>query len=314
MRTKRRVSPERAGERLDAFLAHEFPLLSRRQAKSLCLEKQVLLNGRPTKPGTLTSVGDEVELEEVYLKVRARPELVEKDSSLLEVLYEDDCFLAVSKPSQMDSVVIRGDDPLTVADYIAALAPACMKASKDPREAGLVQRLDFSTTGIILAAKSRKIWDQLHQMLLSGEIQKQYLALVEGRLSGTERKVDLSLSPAEGGAKMRAVEKGTEGALAAYSLVSKHSSLLTLKEDVSLLKVSGKGMRRHQVRAHLASLGLPLLGDTLYGASRELSSVHLHREGFLLHASELRFKHPQTTKTIKITSNSPEIEALTSSE
>ncbi len=310
MRTKRRVSDASAGTRLDAFLAQEFPLLSRRQAKALCREQEVFCNGKPAKGGMLLRAGDVVELEEVYLQARARPELVDLDASAVEVLYEDDAFLAIAKPPLMASVVIRGDDALTAADHIAAIAPQCATASKDPREAGLVQRLDYSTSGVMIAAKTPAIWNRFHQMLLSGAVQKDYLALVEGRLSGTEVRIDLPLRSAAGGERMQVAEADSVDSLPACSHIRKHSSLLGIGENVSLLKVQGAGMRRHQVRAHLASLGLPLVGDALYGAKSELSLLHIHREGFLLHASEISFKHPQTAKIIKVSSESAELVAI----
>ncbi len=313
MIAKRSVTKENVGARLDFFLSKEFELLSKRKAKSLCDEGKVRVNGRRSKSGSLLREDDTIELEEALVQVRARPELVDGQGPALEVLYEDDFFLAVNKPPQMSSVVLRGDDPLTLADHLAAISPETLSASSDPRESGLVQRLDFSTSGVIFAAKTREIWEKLHFMLLSGDVAKEYIALVENKLSSDELTVNAPLRSVDGGERMLTVADGDtedENLLDANSLIRRYAH----EGKAPLVLVRGNGMRRHQVRTHLAHVASPLVGDSLYGAKRQLSEFGIKRDGFLLHASSIRFEHPVTHKTIEVTAQSAELDQLQSAD
>ena len=303
------VLAEEGGTRLDSFLATRSALLSKRAAKELCERKLVRVNGKAARSGTLLQPGDEIELDEVHTEVRARPERVDR-SSMPPIIFENERYLVVEKPSGMDSVVQRGDDPLTLADYIAAYAPGCADASPDPREAGLLQRLDYHTSGLLLAAKDLESWNTLHQLLKSEHIEKQYLALCEGR--GPERGIRIAypLVAAADGKTMR-VERDAKESLSNVKLLSAETKLVTEStterqgRSYSLLRASGTAMRRHQVRAHLAAAGYPLVGDSAYGSTSTLHTFELNREGFLLHAVSIRFTDPWTNKPVLFKGSDP---------
>ncbi len=288
--------------RLDAFIAGRLPTLSRRKAGSLCDQGMVLVNGRPARRGNRLNIGDRVTfrvpIAALSVPVESRPCLGAE--CLPEVLYEDSVLLAVSKPRKMHSVTLHADDPVTLADIVAAYCPECRLASPDPREGGLVQRLDYFTSGVVLAAKDRQIWELLHNQLISGEVAKTYLALVEG-LTKERFKVDLPLVSSNDGQQVRPARSLTEkGALQAETSF-RRIHVVGGRRPASLVKAFGYGLRRHQIRVHLSACGHALVGDESYGAETTLGE-YLGEEhaGFFLHAATLRLRHPEDGEELTI--------------
>lgn len=303
------VSAGHAGSRLDVFISTAFPELSRAMARRTCEDEKVRINGAPARAGSTVREGDLVELDELPQRAAARPELAEKESgplSHISILFEDEHLLAVNKPRMMHSVTLKDSDPLTVADCIAAHSADCAQASSDPREAGLVQRLDFYTSGVMLAAKRPDVWEELHRMLTGEEVRKTYLALAEGEVRKQEVSIAAPLVDAEGGRRVEVSDEGRP----AWSRIERLEVFRERGLVSSLLRVSGAGMRRHQVRAHLAHLGHPLLGDQLYGSYKDTFQLHwggkdYSGQGFFLHAEQLALRHPLTGEVLDIAAPLP---------
>lgn len=318
-----RFNVEKNGLRLDVFLAEEIPDLSRRVARQVCEEGSVRVNRKVARAGCILSQGDVIELEQIPQMARARPELVQAEKEeCLEVLYEDEDLLVVSKASGMFSVTQRAGDALTLADCIAAYSKECESASSDPREAGLVQRLDYYTSGALIAAKRKDVWQKLHQMLLDGKVEKSYLALVEGTLSEKPLTLSYSLVQSSDGKRMEIVRNEEnipsnkrifEATTDVTSLGAFHAK--HLKHSCSLVKALGSRVHRHQIRVHLSTFGHPLLGDELYGSSSNAVVVSTDekkgsREGFFLHAESIVFQHPCTGKKIAVRAPSEELKSI----
>ncbi len=295
--------------RLDAFIADSLGVVSRRRANAICGEDRVLVNGRPQRAGYMVKPGDEVVVLGEVSSVTARPGLFAagSDREGLGVLFEDDWMVAVSKPSQMHSVTLRSDDPQTLADFISAVSPKTFHASPDLREAGLVQRLDFYTSGVVLAAKDPETWRTLHRGLTGTGVLKNYFALVQGTVAPENKIIEQALAPSSDGTSMRAVEDGLPAKSEICAVV--HLPENEIQRACSLVQIRGQGMRRHQVRAHLASIGHPLIGDKLYGSAsatvRLLPSKGklIDRPGFFLHAQSVELTHPKTGKQLRIDAN-----------
>ncbi|MBN8547692.1 MAG: RluA family pseudouridine synthase [Deltaproteobacteria bacterium] len=243
-----------------------------------------------------------------------------QDSSLFAVLYEDeDCFV-LNKPSGIHSVSLPKDDKVTLASQLLKTHPPLAKASPKASDGGLLQRLDFETSGVILGAKSPEAWSKLHSALGAGQIEKSYLALVDGAFPQ-----QLALDTWIGAPNRRAKKvkvfsekpRQKDRALPAssrLSLVQYHASM-----DLSVIEVFAPTARRHQVRAHAAFSGHPLRGDSLYGSERELQTLSQNlalpesqaAPQFLLHAEKISFSHPRTGQRIKVQAARPELlEAL----
>ena len=317
------VTVKKGGERLDVVLASFFEPLSRRRARALCEQGLVRVNGIfERKAGRILSQGDTVELEHLPAPVQARPDKALKAGgplSRIEVLYEDEHLLAIAKPAAMPSVTLHEEDEITAADCLAAYCPATISASKDARESGLVQRLDFYTSGALLAAKSPDVWQELHRQLIAGSVQKRYFALVEAAL---EKKHDIAapLVQSRDGKKMTVAARDTaladEGP-ACHTFVTPCGSFshAALGAEATLVQISCAHAKRHQIRVHLAHIGHPLAGDELYGsrfpgcALPDLSNGKT-RKGFFLHAEQIDLLHPVTGRPLTVRASSSELDYL----
>lgn len=314
------VPEDEAGVRLDVFLSARVPGASRRRAKLHLREKLVRVNGRVEKDGYLVRAGDDVTVDRVFESPAVRPELVGGVAAalkLITVIYEDEHLFIISKPPGMPSVVHESTDPLTAADCTAAYSRAARDASPDPREGGLVQRLDTPTSGIMLVAKHREIWATLRAKLFDQQITKTYLAIVEGEFSPVSGQVSWPLRQSRNGKKMEAVRDATvkEKESCGARTVIERLRLIRAQSGKtwSIVRCTICRARRHQVRAHLALAGHPLVGDRLYGSTTSLSEVEIDgvtfpRGEFFLHAESVAFEHPESGELLSFAAPSLEME------
>lgn len=209
----------------------------------------------------------------------------------------------------MHSVRLAHSETCSAAAQLLEKDPARAKVSTRPDDAGLVNRLDQGTSGILLAAKTRSVWLKLREMIQEGAIQKTYLALVEGELAADNEVENYIGSPNRGASKVRVYEKKPPKKQRALPAQTKfHPLLLDARRQATMLEVSAPSARRHQIRAHAAYLGHPLVGDTLYGSSRLLRDIlpGLTLPSFLLHAASVEFRHPLSSVPICVTCPLPE--------
>lgn len=221
----------------------------------------------------------------------------------LTYLYNDGDIFAVYKPSGIHSVKLPKGGGASIADELLSANPALIESSKNPGDAGLINRLDVDTSGILLGATTRCTWEALYALALSGEIHKTYAALVEGEVKETLSITSYIGSPNRGAKKVKVYEQEPAAwarALEGTTTYTAHSYLQEL--DASLVLVSASPARRHQVRAHAAHLGHPLVGDSLYGSTRALMPITPDARSFFLHASALSFIHPCSGRQISIES------------
>ena len=229
---------------------------------------------------------------------------------MLPVLYEDEKLLALSKLRGMASVRLRESDPLTVSDLVTKYCKNCRNASPDEREGGLVQRLDFWTSGAILAAKDQETWNALHAMLKQEKVKKTYLALVQGIPTSKHFTINAPFSLSKGKKIVKLAKARDKKSLSAHTdieVVYKKTG----RSPWSIVRATMSRGRRHQVRAHLASVGHPLVGDEQYGSTFQLDKVLPEvGDGFLLHAETILLKHPYSGKKLAISAPSREFENL----
>ncbi len=222
----------------------------------------------------------------------------------LQFLFEDSDLFAVYKPAGIHSVRLPSGGGTSLADLLLEHDPTLSEASRTPLDAGLVQRLDFETSGIMLGAKRKTTWDALFEALVGGTIKKSYLAIVEGALAEPVQVSTYIGSPHRGARKMRVYTAPPPASARALEGMTEFSLLRYDKiKDVSVVHASASPARRHQIRAHAAHLGHPLLGDSLYGSTRQLGSPHNPAQRqFFLHASALSLRHPASGEEIIISS------------
>lgn len=288
--------------------------VSTKRVRALCDAGKVRLNGRIARSGDRVVIGDLLEVFDEIESVVVRPDLAAASGIELAVAHEDKDFIVVVKPRGVHTVRLRPDDPVTLADLIAARFPEAAASSPDPRESGAVQRLDYFTSGLVLVARKAKIWQHLHQMIIQGQMQKRYRALVEGGIPRNER-VEIAMQPSKDRSRTITAEEGT-GEIG-DSHVQPGRQFQFPSGNVSIAVVESSITKRHQVRFHLSEIGHALVGDEQYGSRRKLidipglsSDPECKKGGFLLHAESMEFRHPLTNGRVSLTVESPLFEKI----
>jgi 23S rRNA pseudouridine1911/1915/1917 synthase len=290
------VAETLAGRRLDAFLAAAGAAPSVSAARRSIDAGLVRVDGRRQKKGTPVRAGQVVDVEAAVAMPAPIP--------ALELLYEDAELVAVNKPAGVPSQSLAAGEEGTMASALVARFPECGQASDDPREGGLGHRLDRDTTGVLLAARSPACWRLLRERL-SGASVKTYLAEVRGAPFAPVP----SPFVASAGAGRWVVDGpiGRTGRRGARVQVGGGRQPLSARTEVTVLEERDGGTlvearlvrgRAHQVRAHLAHLGHPVIGDELYGD--ETGSTPLR-----LHARSVELAHPISGQPLVIEAPPP---------
>ncbi len=222
----------------------------------------------------------------------------------LHFFYNDDDIFAVYKPAGMHSVRIPHEGGHSLADDLIAAYPELIHASRSPLDGGLVQRLDFGTSGVLLGAKSRPMWDALYTALSEGQIDKSYVALIEGELAEEVSVSTLIGSPHRGARKMKIYSRPPSPPVRALPGTTLFRPIRFLAQfDMSVVQAKASPARRHQVRAHAAHIEHPLVGDLLYGSRRSVGALCATPREFFLHAWQLAFHHPRTGESVSVESD-----------
>ena len=280
------VPPDAAGMRLDVWLAGALEL-PRARVKELLELGAVRIGGRPPRKGDRTVAGARVE---VTLPTED-PRPVPQPELALEILHLDPQLVAVDKPAGIPSHPLAPGERGTVVNALVARHPECADASADPREGGLVHRLDTLTSGVLLAARTREAWLALRDAFSGRRVDKRYLAVVTGPVAEAG-EIDLPLRH-RGDHVEPALDGPGREALSEFRVLSRSG-------DAALLEVRIHTGVLHQIRAHLAAIGAPVLGDASYGGR-----AHPGLSRFFLHASRLGLAHPATGLPLELAAPLP---------
>lgn len=267
------VSPAEAGLRLDQFLTRLLAPTSRRTVSRLIAAGDVTRNARPASKGERVEPGDSIVLRDSTSDDAAWPE----PELPLAVVWQSETAVIVDKAAGVPSAALPGRTRGTVAGALLARFPEMAEVGFGAREPGLLHRLDTQTSGLLLAARTQHAFDVLRRALSDGRLEKKYLALVHGH-PPPHGCVDAELESIQGGRQVAPTRPTRPGRNVT------EFRLLEQRGEIALVEVGiGRGYR-HQIRAHLASVGLPLLGDILYGGpDATLAPRHA------LHASSLAY-------------------------
>jgi 23S rRNA pseudouridine1911/1915/1917 synthase len=289
--------------RLDAFLRRCVPGVSLREIRRWIEAGKVRIDQRMGKKGDILAGGEIVTFCGPPDWLASGP--VPRSDLDVVTIYEDEAILVLDKPAGMATHGFSGREANSVANYLAATRPLLRHVGKNVWEPGLVHRLDRETSGLVLVAKEQEVFEALRLQLQQRQVQKKYWALVFGRTEG-QGVIDYPLShdPADR-RKMKAVLK--DGAPSKrkrkkWEALTRFDRTL-YGEGFSLLEVDMKTGVTHQIRAHLASIGHPLVGDALYGS--EPAPTGFPQRHFL-HAYYLGFCHPRTLKPVVFESPLPQ--------
>ncbi|HJZ88038.1 MAG TPA: RluA family pseudouridine synthase [Polyangia bacterium] len=266
------VGAGEAGERVDKLVGAHLHA-SRAAVRRLIERGAVHVGGRRARKGQRLAAGQRVVVSETVPPPEALRPLPEPDAPLSVIAVDPD-WVAIAKPAGPPSHPLAPAERGTVANALVARFPECADASTDPREGGLVHRLDGGTSGVLLAARSRPAWLGLREAFRSGQVEKHYLALVAGAPASEHGVI---AAPLESRGRRAVVDAGGRPARTEWRVIERLAGGLTL------LALSTRTGRMHQVRAHLAYAELPIVGDRLYGGPPGESGLC----GHFLHAARI---------------------------
>ncbi len=292
------VDEDSAGQRLDNFLIRELKGVPKTHVYRIIRSGEVRVNKGRAAADTRVAVGDVVRLPPVRtsqvadLKA-ARPAPARE----FPVLMEDDAVLAIDKPA---GVAVHGGSGVSFG-----VIEQLRQARPQARFLELVHRLDRETSGILLVARKRSALTHLQDQFRERETGKTYLALVPGEWPASRKVIDVPLHKylqADGERRVKVVAKDDPDGMRSITLVKVARRL----PGFSLLEVTIKTGRTHQIRVHLASQGHAIAGDDKYG-DFELNKA-LHKQGLkrmFLHAWRLQFNHPVTGERVELVAPLP---------
>jgi len=280
---ERIVPPEAAGERLDVFLgAHAG---SRAAAQKLIDAGRVTVDGAPRAKRRALAAGERVAWEALAPAAAAVPA-----DAPFAVAWEDEHVLVVDKPPGVVVHPARGHAGGTLVQALAGR----VAGGEDPERPGVVHRLDRDTSGLLVLARSEPAHAALKAQLAARELQREYLALVQGRPPARQGRIDAPL-----GRDRRVRTRVSTDTDEPRDAVTHFALFEALPAD-TLLQVRLETGRTHQIRAHLLAIGHPVAGDPEYGGRGRHG---LARQ--FLHASRLAFAHPVTGAPVEVTSPLP---------
>ena len=270
--------------RVDSFLAANFPNLSRSFFQKLIKAQKVLVNKQPVKANQLLREHD---LVEIFFPEKLLPQnrIAQAFKINIDILFEHEDFIVINKPAGLITHAPHSNyTELTLVDWLKSRYPDIDKVGEINRP-GIVHRLDKDTSGVMIITISPQGHANIGKMFKNRQIQKEYLAIVHGT-TPKEGEINLSLmrDPKTPHRRMAIFEKFTYHD--AKEAFTKYKTIKHLKNDTSLILVTPKTGRTHQIRVHMATIGHPLVGDTLYDApNSDLINRHA------LHAASLAFNY-----------------------
>lgn len=270
------VPQQNKASRLSDYLIGVFDILPGRSAVKKAIKKQyILVNNMPASTATFIRGGESIELSLPYCDEQPQKELILK----LKVLYEDDYFAAIYKPA---GITVSGNKYRTIANAL----PHNLNVSTqfDATTPKPVHRLDYATTGVLLAGKTFSSIRKLGELFKNREVNKTYYAITIGKMnnSGT---ISSSIDSKE--------------ALTYYKVLNTIESERFCR--LNFVELNPKTGRKHQLRIHLSSIGNPILGDKEYG----IKNLILKGKGLYLHAKSLEFMHPKKKELVNVETELP---------
>lgn len=301
------IPPSAAG-RLDHFLVAQLPELSRVRVQELISQGKVLVNGAVAKSSLKLRGGECV----VITGAAERPPLRAMAEEIpLDVVYEDDDVAVVNKPAGMMVHAGAGatDDVRNRGTLVNALLHRFGTLSEVGGELrpGIVHRLDRNTSGLIVVAKNDQAHRQLAEQFAARKVHKTYTALVQGWMTEDKGTINSAISRDAIRRTRMTTRRGTGRIAVSHWRVRER--IAGAYGRFTLLDVTIETGRTHQIRVHLASAGHPVVGDTLYGAARDIKGSLGHDPLALarnfLHSAHLEFSHPRTGKTLQLAAPLP---------
>jgi 23S rRNA pseudouridine1911/1915/1917 synthase len=276
------VPPEAAGLRLDRFLADH---VGSRSAAERAVETGVLVDGERRAKSWRVSPGEVVEFEQAPDQAALAGEDIP-----VSIAHEDEHIFVVDKPA---GLVVHPGAGRATGTLVHALLGR-IAGGDDPERPGIVHRLDRDTSGLLVVARTEEAYEALQELVRQHALEREYLALVRGRPRSRRGRIEAPIGRDR--TEPTRISLDTDTPRDAIT----HFEVEELFARNALLRVKLETGRMHQIRVHLASIGLPVSGDPVYG----VPETGLGRQ--FLHAARLAFPHPVTGARVDVQSPLPE--------
>ena len=286
-----RASEESKNQRLDAFLASSLDGLTRSQATRLIESGEVAVNERAVSKSYKLAGGEDIA---VTLPEPEPVEAVPQDIPL-DVVYEDADVIVVNKPSGMVVHPAPGHPDGTLVNALLYHCAGTLSGVGGALRPGIVHRIDRDTSGLIIAAKNDAAHQYLSAQLADHTLARTYECIVVGKLREDRGTVDAPITRHPTDRKRMAVVAGGREAVTHWEVIARYPGYTHVRCRLE----TG---RTHQIRVHMAYIGHPILGDTVYGAKKEVPGL----TGQCLHAVGLRFLHPRTHEVVELSCPLPD--------
>ena len=284
------TASEDAGKRLDAWLAEQTEL-TRSAVQKLMEEGRVTAAGKPLAKNTRLTGGETVSVE------LPEPEAVDivPQNIPLDVVYEDEDVIVVNKPKGLVVHPAPGHPDGTLVNALLYHCGDSLSGINGELRPGIVHRIDRDTSGLIIAAKDDFAHVKLAEQLQDHTLARTYRCIVTGNLREDTGTVNAPIGRCPADRKKMAVVAGGRNAVTHWTVLERYPR-------VNYVECRLETGRTHQIRVHMAYIGHPILGDTVYGNKKPVPGL----QGQCLHAVGLKFIHPRTGELVELTCGLPE--------
>jgi len=296
------VTEKHAGKRLDVFISHYEPHISRNRIQTLIKEGLVLVNGETEKPGYKVKLGESVALD---LPERHVHEVLPEPLSL-SVMFEDPHIIVLNKPPGLVVHPAPGNYTGTLVNallyHYGSLPSSGAEAEGDGdgrERAGIVHRLDKDTSGVMVVARTQEALRSLSAQFKNRVVKKKYLALVAGVIKKGSGTIEAGLG--------RHVKERKKISVHTHKAREAVTGFMVKERyrNATLVEVEIKTGRTHQIRVHMAHIGHPVLGDRVYGGTKAAKFGESLITRQMLHAETLALLHPITGTPLSFTAPPP---------